>query len=161
MNYTIYCRFLLSLFASIFILNINISFVSAQNYYCFSLSKNTEIKEYKLVGVKKRWARLWAMPDGHDHSFKIMDKAGKNSIFIKTAGKYESICTRYGKRMCSLYGPCLNECLEIKQEWTGHITAIRTSAGKGLNVQGCGLVSKEDEYMNNFPCCKLTITDKK
>ena len=48
MIHTVHCRFLLSLLASIFILNINNSFADIPNYGYFSLSRDTEKKGIKF-----------------------------------------------------------------------------------------------------------------
>ena len=156
MSYSTYCRFIFSLIYSIFILNINTSFAGIPNYGCFSLSGDTEKKGYKLAGVKKKRNNIWIMPGTNNHSFNIMDKEGKNGVIIKVEGKYKQVCTRFVNR-CHDFHNCDLQCTKFKTAWAAHIVAVRTSKGKGLNIKGCGISSKNSEY----PCCKLSITDKK
>ena len=157
MNYTIYCCFLLSLFASIFILNIKISFAHIPNYSCFSLSRGSMEKGYKLVGVNKPWENLWTMSP--NNSFEIMDKAEKNSLLIKTTGTYQRVCTKY----ITVYDgyDLYSKCVQSKKVWTAHIVAVQAGRGDGLSIQGCGTASDPFRYMDDLPCCKLSINSRK
>ena len=156
MSYATYCRFIFSLISSIFILNINISFAGIPNYLCFSLSKEAIEKGYKLVGVNQPWKGLWEMP--LNNSFEIMDKTGKNSLFIKTTGKYQSYCTEY--RDVTDRNDWHYECIQSKEAWTAHIVATQARRGDGLSVQGCGAASAPFRYLHDLPCCQLSVNDR-
>ena len=159
MKYIVCCRFILSV-AAVFMLSVNISFAYIPNYLCFSLAKDTIKNKYILTGVKQRWNSLWAMPD--NNLFEVVDEAGKNGVFIKTAGIYQDKCieemyTCYCDNECR----CSYSCMEYKTAWTAHIVAVQASRGNGLSVQGCGAASDPFGYMNYLPCCQLRIADKK
>ena len=158
MKYTTCRRFPILLIALIFILNINISFAAIHNYFYFSLSEDTEKKGYKIIGVKKIRNNLWKMSGTKDHLFSIMDKAGENSVIIKTEGKDRLNCTSVYINKRDNKPICLNYTLI----WEAHIVAIKSSKGKGLNIQGCGATSKIFRLQSDgSPYCKLSIIDDK
>ena len=156
------CLFSLLSLIAIFILSVNVSFAYIPNYLCFSLTKDTIKNKYILTGVKQRWNSLWAMPD--NNLFEVVDEAGKNGVFIKTAGKYQDECIEEmytcfcGRRSgCE----CSYSCRKFRAVWTAHIVAVQASRGNGLSVQGCSAASYPFRYMNYLPCCQLRIADKK
>ena len=162
MKYIHCCLFSFFSLIAIFILSVKISFAHIPNYSCFSLIKDTIKNKYIPAGVKQRSNGLWLMPD--DNLFEIVDEAGKNGVFIKTAGKYQRECK---ERMYTCFChrrsgcQCSYPCRKFRTVWTAHIVAVQASRGNGLSVQGCGAASDSFRYMNDLPCCKLNVNGRK
>ena len=78
---------------------------------------------------------------------------------IKTTGKYQRDCKKYITVID--WDDSYLECVQSKKVWTAHIVAVQAGRGDGLSIQGCGAVSDPFRYMDDLPCCKLSINSRK